>query len=89
MGEYVSFFNPSFIGLSGERSELEKVFKEFSVFVEKQESGSAAGYLVGYTASVFVLDRNQNLRITFPYGTSASDMTDDIIQLLKEKNSTG
>ncbi|MEO7840768.1 MAG: SCO family protein [Anaerolineales bacterium] len=87
--EYVSFFNPAFIGLSGERSDLEKVWKQFSVFVEKQETNSAAGYLVSHTASVFVLDQNSNLRMTFPYGTSANDMTNDIIQLLKENKSSG
>lgn len=84
ISEFVSFFNPVFVGLSGERSELEKVYKEFSVFVEKQETDSAAGYLVSHTASVFVLDQNSDLRLTFPYGTSASEMTDDIAQLLKE-----
>lgn len=84
LSEFVSFFNPVFIGLSGERSELEKVYKEFSVFVEKQDSGSAAGYLVSHTSSVFVLDKETNLRITFPYGTSANEMTDDITQLLNE-----
>ena len=89
ISEFIRFFNPVFVGLSGERSELEKVYKEFSIFVEKQESGSAADYLVSHTANVFVLDQNKNLRITFPYGTSANDMTDEIIQLLKEKNSTG
>lgn len=84
MGEFVSFFNPSFIGLSGERSELEKVYKDFGAFIEKQESSSAAGYLVSHTSSVFVLDQETNLRITFPYGTSANEMTDDITQLLNE-----
>ena len=86
MGEFVSFFNPSFMGLSGERSELEKVYKDFSVFIEKQESSSAAGYLVSHTSSVFVLDKETNLRITFPYGTSANEMTDDISQLLNENS---
>lgn len=84
MDEFVSFFDPSFIGLSGERSELEKVYKDFSVFIETQESGSAVGYLVSHTSSVFVLDKETNLRITFPYGTSADEMTDDITQLLNE-----
>lgn len=87
--EYVKFFNPAFMGLSGERSDLEKVWKQFSVFVEKQETNSAAGYLVSHTASVFVLDQNSNLRMTFPYGTSASDMADDILQLLKENKPAG
>ena len=81
---YTARFNPAFIGLSGDITELEGIWKELGVFVEKQDSGSAAGYLVSHTASVYVLDQNGNLFMTFPYGTSATDMTNDIVQMLKQ-----
>lgn len=81
---YAARFNPEFVGLSGSMAELQPIWKELGVFVEKQDAGSAAGYLVSHTASVYVLDQNGNLIMTFPYGTSASDMTDDIIQILKK-----
>jgi protein SCO1/2 len=81
---YAARFHPGFIGLSGDRAELEKIWKQLGVFVEKQESNSAAGYLVSHTTSVYVLDQNGSVIMTFPYGTSAVDMTDDIRQLLKQ-----
>ena len=81
---YAARFNPEFIGLSGSQENLERVWKELGVFVEKQDSGSAAGYLVSHTASVYVLDQDGRLLMTWPYGTSAIDMTNDITQILKQ-----
>jgi protein SCO1/2 len=54
------------------------------VFVEKEDTGSAAGYLVSHTSSVYVLDRNGNLILMFPYGTSAVDIASDLSELLKQ-----
>lgn len=81
---YAARFNPEFIGLSGSREKLEVVWKELGVFVEKQDSVSAAGYLVSHTASVYVLDQSGRLLMTWPYGTSAIDMANDITQILKQ-----
>lgn len=83
---YVSQFNPEFIGLSGTSADLEAVWKELGVFVEKQDSVSAAGYLVSHTSSVYVLDQSESLFMTFPYGTTAIDMADDLTELLKQSN---
>lgn len=84
VSEYVARFSPEFIGLSGNRSALEPIWKQLGVFVEKQDSGSAAGYLVSHTSSVYVLDPNGSLLMTFPYGTTEIDMANDLAQLLKQ-----
>ena len=84
VAEYTARFNPEFIGLSGDITELEAIWRELGVFVEKQDSGSAAGYLVSHTASVYVLDQRGSLFMTFPYSTTAIDITDDIVQVLKQ-----
>ena len=84
VAEYTARFNPEFIGLSGSLTDLEAVWKELGVFVERQDSGSAAGYLVSHTASVYVIDQNGNLLMTLSYGTTAIDMADDLTQLLKQ-----
>ena len=81
---YAARFNPEFIGLSGRQADLEKVWKELGVYVEKQNSESAAGYLVSHTTSVYVLDERGSLIMTFPYGTSATDMASDVMHLLKQ-----
>jgi protein SCO1/2 len=84
VAEYAARFNSDFIGLSGSQADLERVWKLLGVFVEKQDSGSAAGYLVSHTASVYVIDHNGSLLMTLPYGTSAIDMADDLTALLKQ-----
>ena len=84
VAEYAAQFNPEFIGLSGDLVVLEQIWKELGVFVVKQESNSAAGYLVSHTASVYVLDQQGGLFMTFPYGTNATEIADDIRQILKD-----
>lgn len=79
---YAAHFNPEFTGLSGSLADLEPIWKQLGVFVEKQDSGSAAGYLVSHTASVYVLDPNGSLIMSLPYGTAASDIADDLNELL-------
>ncbi|MBV6391178.1 MAG: hypothetical protein KPEEDBHJ_00386 [Anaerolineales bacterium] len=84
VAEYAARFNPEFIGLSGDMTALDSIWKELGVFVEKQETGSAAGYLVSHTSSVYVLNQSGNLLMTFPYGTIAIEMTDDLNELLNQ-----
>ena len=81
---YAARFNPKFIGLSGSLTDLEPIWQALGVFVEKQDSDGAAGYLVSHTASVFVLDQSGSLFMTFPYSTTAIEMTEDIVQILKQ-----
>lgn len=81
---YAARFNPEFIGISGNIKDLQSLWKELGVFVEKQETESAAGYLVSHTTHVYVLDQNGSLLMTLPYGTSAIDMANDVNQLLKQ-----
>jgi len=39
---------------------------------------------VSHTSSVYVLDPNGSLLMTFPYGTTEIDMANDLAQLLKQ-----
>ena len=84
VAEHAARSNPEFIALSGSLTDLEPIWQELGVFVGKQDSGSAEAYLVSHTASVYVLDQRGSLFMTFPYGTTAIDITDDIVQVLKQ-----
>lgn len=81
---YVSSFSDSFIGLSGEEEELQTVWDGYWVFREKQESDSAAGYLMAHTSRVYAVDKAGKLRLTFPFGVSAASILDDVQRLLAE-----
>lgn len=82
--KYLQRFDPNFIGLSGERADLERVWDDYGVYQEKKETGSAIGYLVDHTARVYAIDKNGNWRLTYPFGMETSKLIRDLKQLLKE-----
>ena len=82
---YAAGFDPQFIGLSGSETELEPVWQGYGVYRKITESGSAASYEVDHSSRVYLVDRTNRLRVTYPYGTPVEDLTADIRFLLKEK----
>jgi protein SCO1/2 len=86
LGEYLALFSPDFIGLTDDPAALGAVYQDYGVYVEKQDTGDPNNYEVAHTSSVFVIDPNGDLRLTFPYGMSVADMAADVQQLLKEKS---
>ena len=83
--KHLANFDPSFIGLTGSQEQLEQVWKDFNVFVLQHEPTETGGYLVDHTARVYVVDRNDQLRLTYPFGTGAEIMAEDMRHLIAEK----
>lgn len=82
--EYVNKFNPGFIGLSGTEAELAPIWQGFGIYREIVGSQSAAGYVVDHTARVTLIDRDGNLRISFPSDASVEDIVHDLKLMLKD-----
>jgi protein SCO1/2 len=83
--EYLGYFDPGIIGLTGSRSELEKVWDAYGVYQAKVETGSVSGYTVDHTSRVYLIDSEGNFLMTFPFGTEARAMAGDVAELLKRK----
>ncbi len=83
LAEYVSYFDPSFIGLSGTLDQVAAAAKAFDIYYLKHEGTAASGYLVDHTASLRLLDREGRLRLIWPYGTSGDKIARDIKHLLR------
>ncbi len=81
---YVSAFNSDFVALSGSEEDLQQVWDAYWVFREKQESDSEAGYLMAHTSRIYLVDKAGNLRLTFPFGLSATAMLRDVERLIAE-----
>jgi len=81
---YVDQFNPAFIGLSGSKTDLEKVWADYGVFREIADEQSAAGYIVNHTARVSLIDPHGNLRISFGFDTPVEYIVHDLKLILKK-----
>ena len=83
LAEYVSFFNPTFVGLSGTPDQIAAAATPFGIYYEKHEGTPASGYLVDHTATISVLDREGRLKLVWPFGTPSDDMAADLGQMLR------
>jgi protein SCO1/2 len=87
LGEHVALFDAAIHALTGDPADLAQVYQAFGVVATKQESASGAlGYLVDHTARLFIIDRQGNFRLTYPFGFDRARILKDLRYLLKEGN---
>lgn len=84
LAEYLDFFDPAFIGLTGTDSQIETVKQGYGVHSRIQDLPSSLGYLVDHTLGMFVIDPDGNDRLTYPYGTDPTLAAADVAHLLGE-----
>ena len=84
IAEYVGRFHPDFVGLSGTEEQLQPVWEGYFVsrIVEPHDPGEH--YLVDHTARIYGIDKNGNLRLTFPFGLGPEVVAEDVRGLLAE-----
>ncbi|PJX25803.1 SCO family protein [Advenella sp. S44] len=80
LGNYVSAFDPSFLGLYGSLEETRQTAKEFKVYYKKIPTGSS--YTMDHTALTYLYDTKGRLRIALSHSQSDEDYVQDIRQLL-------
>jgi len=69
---YMSHFDPTFIGLTGDPSDINRIATVYGVYYEPEESTSSVGYLVNHTATLMVIDKDGELKLILPF-----DLTDE------------
>ncbi len=85
LANYVTAFDPRFLGLYGDAEATRRVAKEFKVFYEKHEGSAPGQYTVDHSAGTYVIDTKGRLRLFVGYGKAGADLAQDIRTLLNEK----
>ena len=83
LNEYVTYFDPRFIGLTGTPEEVVTAATPFGVIFEKHEGTAATGYLVDHTATLSVIDKDGRMRLLFPFDADPKDIAADLQHLIK------
>lgn len=82
MKQYLSGFDPSFVGGTGSESQLAAVRSAFGVQAEKHASADGATF--SHSSFIYLIDRAGKLRALMPYGHSPDDFAHDVGLLLAE-----
>lgn len=83
LAEYVTHFDPRFVGLTGTPDEIAAAATPFGIYYQKHAGTPASGYLVDHTATLTVLDTAGRPRLVLPFGASAEDVAADLAHLLR------
>jgi protein SCO1/2 len=83
LAEYVEFFNPTFVGVTGPDEEVRRVATLYNVWYEAHEEEGASGYLVDHTATLNVIDEQGHLKLLIGYGVGADAIAADLDYMLR------
>lgn len=80
MKQYVSAFDPSFVGLTGSDEQIAKVAASFKAYYKKVASGDS--YTMEHSAGLYVLDTKGESRLLIKPNTAPEAIAADIQKLL-------
>jgi protein SCO1/2 len=82
--QYVSYFHPDFIGVSGDHENLKALTQGLGVFYSRTESPQHPDrYLVDHSASLFLLDPNGRIRALFSAPLQAQPIANDLLTIIQ------
>jgi protein SCO1/2 len=84
LSDYVHLFRPDFVGVTGTEAQIDSVTKEYGIFYLLYPPDENGFYSVDHTATIQVLDREQNLVLIWPHGIQPEQMASDLKVLLKK-----
>ena len=80
--QYVTAFDPRFLGLRGTPEQTAQAAKDFKVLIQKNP-GDLANYTVDHSSGTYLYDPQGRLRVYVSYGQGADVFAHDIAALLK------
>jgi len=80
--QYVTAFDPRFLGLRGTSEQTAQAGKDFKVLIQKNP-GNTANYTVDHSSGTYLYDPQGRLRVYVSYGQGADVFAHDIAALLK------
>jgi protein SCO1/2 len=82
LAEYLAFFDPTFVGLSGTADEIAAIARNYGASYARVEyPESATGYLMDHTTLTYVIDPQGRLRLTYSQAADPAAISEDLRHL--------
>jgi protein SCO1/2 len=82
MHAYVGHFGPDFVGLTGSPAEVAAAARPYAVRYEKVQTTSAGGYAMAHSAYIYLIDPQQQWRMTYAFGVKPEEFASDLSYLI-------
>ncbi len=85
LADYVGYFHPSIVGLTGTRQALAAAAKQYGAAYQRSEAGdSAMGYMIDHSAYTYVIDPSGRLVEVLDHATPAGQIVEILRRHLNE-----
>jgi protein SCO1/2 len=78
LAEYMAYFHPRFIGLTGTPDEIASVAKAYHVWYQKVD-GDSPDYVMDHTSIMYLMDPDGAFVQHFSFGTSADTLSEALL----------
>jgi protein SCO1 len=79
--QYVRYFHPRFVGLSGTTQQIDRVAQQYRVHHQRGYS-APGGYSVSHSGYIYLLDKRGRVRALLGAGAKQAEIADGVRQLL-------
>lgn len=84
LAEYIDYFEPSFLGVTGDDSELKRLTQPLGILYAKvMTENSAMGYVMDHSASIILIDPQGQYHALFSPPHDPGVMADDFLAIAK------
>lgn len=80
--EYVTYFLPNMIGLTGTKDEIKKIAKDYNVNFRKTDVDSSLGYVVDHSSIYFIIGKDGKLFSHLLHNVTSEEITKKIRQAI-------
>ena len=82
LGDYVHYFDSSFVGVTGDDESLRRFAKQFSTLFMKVDTAGVPGYSMNHSASVLLVDPALRFVSVFSLPHEIEDMRERLLQIV-------
>jgi protein SCO1/2 len=79
---YLSMFDPTFIGLTGNLDDITVAASQYGVYFEKHPYNEKGAYTVDHTATVELIDPKGFLRVIYPFNATSNSIANDVSYII-------
>lgn len=82
---YLAYFDPSIIGLTGSSETLREVARRYRTFFRLKGDIASGRYAVDHGSNLYLIDRNGSVARIIPFGTPVDSIVDALRPLLDDE----
>ncbi len=85
LDQYMTAFDPSFVGLRGNDDELIPLLRSLGVFYQRHDDKDKKNYTVDHSTGIYLIDPKGRLAAVFTSPHEVKQMADDFARIAKER----